>query len=200
MPYVRPHLLSSRYGVWVASAALALGAVVAEACDGDEFADNRADAGRAGPPLNAAVRECAGASRSSGANLDLNSPQNVQAGPLILYLAGQYADAPRSEFAPARLRGYLRDEAPPVVRRGIREGSLYGGVKLLLVIAGSRPVTLEIPQAERAHASLLYAARRGHSPAEQRLGLAQLSDGRAAVRFEPCRRGGGRSRSSPAGW
>ena len=169
-------------------------------CDGDdddsETESTVADRGR--PPADAAVKACANCSRSRAGRVDLDSPQNIRAGPLILYFARQYAGAPRSEFSPVQPRGRLRN-APPTVRRDIREQSLYLGVKLLLLVEGSRAATLEVPPAERAHASLLYVGKRGYSPAERRLGLAQVADGHGAVRFEPFRKGRGPISEFPGG-
>ena len=158
----------------------------------------RDDADRAAP-RNAAVVACAHCTRNNGRHLEVGSPRNVRAGPAILYHARQYADAPQSEFAPVRPRGDLRDDASPAQRREIREGPHYWAEKILLLIAGRRSVTLEIPPAERAHASLLYAGKRRYSAAEKDTGLAEISDGHAAVRLKPHRRGRGRFTEIPGG-
>jgi hypothetical protein len=193
-----PHRLPSWDRARIVAAALALGAAtLGGACDGDEHEAGTED--RPGLPTDVAVRECAGASRSGGAHLDLDSPLNVRAGPLIVYVGDQYADAAKADFAPVRLRGDLRDAASPEVRRQIHDRSLFGAVKLLLVIEGSRAVTIAIPKAERGNASLLYAAKRGYTGEERRLGLAQVSDGHSAVRLEPCTKGRGRFTEFPGG-
>jgi hypothetical protein len=166
------------------------------ACDGDE----REAADKPGLPGDVAVRECAGASRSGGAHLDLDSPESVRAGPLIFYLAAQYADAPKSEFEPVRLIGDLRDQASPEVRAEIRDRSLFVAAKLLVVVEGSQPVTIEIPEDERAYAALLGAPKRGYTGEEQRLGLAGISDGHSAIRLEPCTDGRGRFTEFPGGF
>jgi hypothetical protein len=175
-------------------ALLTLGALALSACGGDESRERFAG-DREGPPRNAAVRGCGGATADDGAYLDLESRQNIRAGPLILYLAGQYANAPRSEFAPVR----FIENAPPLVRREIRNRTAYAAVKQLLVFRGTRAVTLEIQGVGRGHAALLYATTPGYTEQEARLGLAQISDGVPAVRFEPCERGTGPFTQFPGG-
>ena len=77
---------------------------------------------------------------------------------------------------------------------------LFVAAKLLLVIEGSRPVTIQIPAEERANASLLGAPKRGYTGEEERLGLAGVSDGHSAIRLEPCTKGRGRFTEFPGGF
>ena len=134
------------------------------------------------------------------ARVDVDAAENVRAGPLVLYHARQFARAPRSDFDPVRLRGRLRREASPPLRRRVRAGSVYYGVKLLALIDGNRPVTLAVAPAARRDASLLYGrARRSYSAAKQELGLAEVADGRAVVRLEPHGSGPGQISEIPGG-
>jgi hypothetical protein len=97
------------------------------------------------------------------------------------------------------MTGSLHAAAPPPLRRDIRKGVEYAATKLLLVISGERAVTLEIPQDEQRFTSLLYSTTSDYTRQEAELGLAEVSDGRSAVRFEPCAKGTGEYTQYPGG-
>src|SRR5687768_7480021 len=103
--------------------------------------DDEAETAASQPPADPAVLQCANCTRPDSTRaeqLDPDGPQHMRAGPLILASARQYADAPKSDFAPAR---------------GGREPLRYHAQKMLLLLEGDDAVTLEVPPAHRKHAA-----------------------------------------------
>jgi hypothetical protein len=130
--------------------------------------------------------------------VELDPRRDVVSGPLSFAGATDRARSPTSDYEPVgleRLRHGWPDVAPDNVPAGVREHmrerSLYAADEMAFVVRGDRAVTVEIPEPERAHASLLFDTIRfrwNREDAEflERFGLAQVSDGRPAVRVEPC--------------
>jgi hypothetical protein len=133
--------------------------------------------------------------------VELDPTRDVAAGPLSFVGARDRARSPTSDYEPIGLEqlqrgwpGLRPEEIPPRVRERIRGRSLYSADKMAFVVRGNRAVTLEIPETELAHASLLFDNltfdwEGADAEFVERFGLAQVSDGRPAVRVEPCASG-----------
>jgi hypothetical protein len=187
---------------------LVLAAAALAACGG-EPADHAAKSRQpASLPPNAPTLTCA---EGGGAYpnrpgepsgyVEVDPKRDVVAGPLSFVGAKGRARSPASDYDPVGLErlqrgwpGLTPDDVPRRVRGRMRDGSLYSADEMVFVVRGDRAVTVAIPESERGHASLLLdtiASRLEGAGAEfvERFGLAQVSDGRPAVRVEPCRSG-----------
>jgi hypothetical protein len=187
---------------------LVLAAAVLAACGGEPGDRTAGSRQLPSPPPGASTLTCA---EGGGAvpnrpgeptgYVELDPERDVVAGPLSFIGAKDRARAPTSDYEPVGLErlkrgwpGLAPDDAPPLVRERMGERSLYSADEMAFVVRGDRAVTVAIPESERRHASLLFDTIRFRwkgADAEfvERFGLAQVSDGRPAVRVEPCRSG-----------
>jgi hypothetical protein len=180
---------------------LVLATVVLAACGGqpgDRAAGSRQTAS---PPPSAPTLTC---TEGGGAYpnrpglptgyVELDPGRDVVVGPVSFVDARGRGGSPASDYEPVSLErlthgwpGLTLDDVPP----SMRERSLYAADEMAFVVRGERPVTVEIPEPERADASLLFDTLRSRWEGEdadfvERFGLALVSDGRPAVRVEPC--------------
>jgi hypothetical protein len=187
---------------------LVLAAAVLAACAG-EGAD-RAATSRQPPslPRNPPTLTCA---EGGGAYpnhpgepsgyVELDPERDVVAGPLSFVGANDRARSPASDYEPVGLErlqrgwpGLAPDDVPRRLRYRLRDGSLYAADEMVFVVRGDHAVTVEVPESERDRASLLFDNIRfrwkgADAYVVERFGLAEVSDGRPAVRVEPCRSG-----------
>jgi hypothetical protein len=187
---------------------LALAAAVLAACGGqagDRTAGSRHAPATApsAPTLTCAEGGGAAPNRPGEPTgyVELDPRRDVVAGPVSFVGARDRARSPTSDYEPVGLErlqrgwpGLRPEEIPPHVRERMRERSLYSPDKMGFVVREDRAVTIAIPETERAHASLLFDNLTfGWESADaefvERFGLAQVSDGRLAVRVEPCASG-----------
>jgi hypothetical protein len=153
---------------------------------------SRTGGGRGGEGPTAAAFEGASCERFGRAALSasLRRPTNLRVGPITFVSLGDYARATASDFEPvgqALLREpWARRYVDDVVRREVRDRSLYVAQKVIVVVEGGRDVTVAIPRSERGDASLLWGPQPKVTRSENALGLRQISDGNPVVRFKGC--------------
>jgi hypothetical protein len=183
---------------------LVLAAAVLAACGGE--AVDRASRPPPSLPRNPPTLTCAeggGAYPNRPGALsgyvEVDPERDVVAGPLSFVGAKDRARSPASDYEPVGLErlkwgwpGLAPDDVPQLVREWMRDRSLYLADEMVFVVRGDRAVTVAIPESDRGHASLLFdtiTSRVEGADVEfvERFGLAQVSDGRFAVRVEPCR-------------